>query len=433
MNRTAVNDRVVVIGATNIDMVAYTDHLPGGGETVVAHEYHRGSGGKGANQAVASARAGAHVWLVSAVGDDVGGREGTRQLKAREVRTTHVFTVGAQTGIAMITVTPDEKTPLSSSQVQMGASNPIASIGLWPTGGEPAVRVLQSELGAALVDHAIGRSSTCGVVTEVQTWISKLAAERSPTTDARVRGVLVVILDGAVKDNRITTNPARELKLPRKTNGRRVYLSHQQVERLAVESKYPDFVRFLAYTGLRWGEATGLKLGHVDPARRRLRIEENAVSVNGHVVVGTPKTHERRSAVYPAFLDAAISTASQGKSADMLLCGDGVNHLTQGHAHKGWFMGAVKRVCAADERLAAQAKELEQDEPPIMPRVTPHELRHTAASLAISAGANVKAVQRMLGHASAAMTLDRYADRFKDDLDSVAEALDAARHKRLQR
>ena len=150
-------------------------------------------------------------------------------------------------------------------------------------------------------------------------------------------------------------------------------------------------------------------------------------------MVGTPKTHERRSVVYPAFLDAAISTASQGKSAGMLLWGDGVNHLTQGHAHKGWFMGAVKRVCAADERAAAQAKELEQDEPPIMPRVTPHELRHTAASLAISAGANVKAVQRMLGHASAAMTLDRYADLFEDDLDSVAEALDAARHERLQR
>jgi hypothetical protein len=52
--------------------------------------------------------------------------------------------------------------------------------------------------------------------------------------------------------------------------------------------------------------------------------------------------------------------------------------------------------------------------------------RHTAASLAVSAGANVKAVQRMLGHASAAMTLDTYADLFDDDLDSVADALDAA-------
>jgi len=55
------------------------------------------------------------------------------------------------------------------------------------------------------------------------------------------------------------------------------------------------------------------------------------------------------------------------------------------------------------------------------------DLRHTAASLAISAGANVKAVQRMLGHASASMTLDTYADLFDDDLDQVAVALDHAR------
>ena len=60
---------------------------------------------------------------------------------------------------------------------------------------------------------------------------------------------------------------------------------------------------------------------------------------------------------------------------------------------------------------------------PTFPRVTVHDLRHTAASLAVSSGANVKAVQRMLGHASAAMTLDVYADLFEDDLDAVAIAL----------
>ena len=58
---------------------------------------------------------------------------------------------------------------------------------------------------------------------------------------------------------------------------------------------------------------------------------------------------------------------------------------------------------------------------PGLPRVTAHALRHTAASLAISAGANPKVVQRMLGHASAAMTLDVYADLFESDLEAVAE------------
>lgn len=55
--------------------------------------------------------------------------------------------------------------------------------------------------------------------------------------------------------------------------------------------------------------------------------------------------------------------------------------------------------------------------------MTAHGLRHTAASLAISAGANPKVVQRMLGHASAAMTLDVYADLFDSDLASVAESV----------
>lgn len=56
--------------------------------------------------------------------------------------------------------------------------------------------------------------------------------------------------------------------------------------------------------------------------------------------------------------------------------------------------------------------------------LTPHELRHTVASLAVAEGANVKAVQRMIRHASAAMTLDVYADLFEDDLDQVADRLD---------
>lgn len=62
---------------------------------------------------------------------------------------------------------------------------------------------------------------------------------------------------------------------------------------------------------------------------------------------------------------------------------------------------------------------------PSIPRLTPHDLRHTAASLAISSGDNVEAVQQMLGHASAAMTLDTYADLFDDALDAVAARLNA--------
>src|SRR5689334_15599943 len=55
--------------------------------------------------------------------------------------------------------------------------------------------------------------------------------------------------------------------------------------------------------------------------------------------------------------------------------------------------------------------------------LTPTNCVHTAASLAVAAGANVKALQQMLGHASAAMTLDVYAGLFADDLDGVADRL----------
>lgn len=60
--------------------------------------------------------------------------------------------------------------------------------------------------------------------------------------------------------------------------------------------------------------------------------------------------------------------------------------------------------------------------------LVPHGLRHTTASLAISAGANVKVVQRMLGHATAAMILDRYGHLLDDDPSGVAEALGTAMH-----
>jgi integrase len=74
----------------------------------------------------------------------------------------------------------------------------------------------------------------------------------------------------------------------------------------------------------------------------------------------------------------------------------------------------------SDDAARAPIDDLDQG------RVTAHALWHTAASLAISAGANPKVVQRMLGHASAAMTLDVYAELFESDLDTVADRLETA-------
>ncbi len=76
---------------------------------------------------------------------------------------------------------------------------------------------------------------------------------------------------------------------------RRVYLSHDQVATLAECSAYSTLVLTLAHTGLRWGEATGLRVRRVNRLRRRFVIEDNAVFIAYEIEVGMPKTHEKRS------------------------------------------------------------------------------------------------------------------------------------------
>ena len=116
--------------------------------------------------------------------------------------------------------------------------------------------------------------------------------------------------------------------------------------------------------------------------------------------------------VFPRFLVEPLASACEGKGRDGVVFPNRSGHYAPPPGISTWFSGAVARCMAADDQF---------------PRVTVHDLRHTAASLAISAGANVKVVQRMLGHASAAMTLDVYADLFSDDLGAVADAHDEKR------
>lgn len=249
--------------------------------------------------------------------------------------------------------------------------------------------------------------------TAVAAWLAELGqgTEQTKAVGAsvvkRTHHVLSQILADAVRDNLIPRNPAAGLSLPRTSRKRHVYLTHQQVGALADEAgEYGTLVLLLAYTGLRWGEGVGLRVQNLDLLRKRIQIEENAVQAGGQMHVGTPKSHKQRTVPLPAFLVPLLARQCEDKGRADLLFGDG-EHLRRPHPESGWFAKAV----------AGSG----------IPRVTPHDLRHTAASLAVSAGANVKAVQRMLGHASAAMTLDLYADLFDDDLEAVATALDNAR------
>lgn len=253
--------------------------------------------------------------------------------------------------------------------------------------------------------------------TAVQQWVSDLTRgdgkkrkPKSATVVIRSYGILAGILDSAVDDRRVLSNPARGVNLPRKTKTPHIYLTHEQVHALATASKYPTLILVLAYCGVRWGEAVGLRVKDLDMLRRRINVTENAVEVGSKIEVGTPKNHKRRAVPFPQFLGDSLAKQCEGKNRDALVFpgGDG-RYLRSARVHEdsqSWFGGAVKRSG--------------------IPRITPHDLRHTAASLAVSAGANVKAVQRMLGHSSAAMTLDTYADLVDDDLDTVADALHKA-------
>jgi integrase len=149
-------------------------------------------------------------------------------------------------------------------------------------------------------------------------------------------------------------------------------------------------VRVLALCGLRFGELAALRVGRVDLLRRRMEIAESVTEVNGRAVFGTPKSNLPRSVPIPRSLADDLAQLMAGKGADDFLFtapGGGVLLLRN-------FRRRVFDPAAGAAGLDG---------------LTPHELRHTAASLAVSAGANVKAVQRMLGHASAAMTLDVYS------------------------
>lgn len=253
---------------------------------------------------------------------------------------------------------------------------------------------------------------------DLSMWLTKLGESRSHTTVARARDLLGGIFDEAIEDGRIVKNPARGIAIKKKPLPEETFLTHRQVKELARASRYPTLVRFLAYTGLRWGEVTALRVRNVDTAKRRLTIREAVAEVNGKHILGSVKSHERRIVAYPDFLDPEIAQVCSAKGADdrIWTAADGA-FLRSGNSRNGWFQAAVSRCMVADSD---------------MKRITPHDLRHTAASLAISAGANVKVVQRMLGHKSAKVTLDTYAALFPDDLDNVTQALGRQRDAHLR-
>lgn len=275
--------------------------------------------------------------------------------------------------------------------------------------------ILERQIRPALGLYPLGELSH----SVVQRWAAGLSEKQGAASVRKCVNVLSGALEAAVSDGRLPTNTARGIKLPKVAKGGKRYLTHEQVRRLAVavdaigggkqngaENGYGTLIRVLAYCGLRWGELAGLRVGDVDFSRGRLEVRHTVIEVRGRQVESTPKDYEARSIPVPATIMRELALRTRGRSADApLFAGARTESWLRGRVfRRGWFDRAADEIGL--EGLA------------------PHELRHTAASLAISAGANVKAVQRMLGHASAAVTLDVYSDLFDNDLDAVSAALD---------
>jgi integrase len=244
---------------------------------------------------------------------------------------------------------------------------------------------------------------------EVAAWVQRLTGSGlAPATVRYAHRVLSMILAHAVRDGRMSRNPADGVRLPRVVREEPMFLTHDQVAALAEASgQYAVLIRFLAYTGLRWGEASALRVSRLDLLRRRVTVVVAFSEVRGELIEGTPKNHQRRSVPIPRFLVDELAAHVAGKRRDALV----FTAPNGGPLRNTNFRPRVFTPAAESVGLVG---------------LTPHDLRHTAASLAIAAGANVKAVQRMLGHASASMTLDVYAGLFGDDLDAVASRLDDA-------
>lgn len=228
--------------------------------------------------------------------------------------------------------------------------------------------------------------------------------------------VLAQVLDLAVKGRRIPSNPARGVELPslpsRSERDRLRALDQHQVWALAEEAGGQRLsVLTLAWCGLRFGELAALRVRHFDVLRRELRVVATLSEVGGRLVEGPPKTEGSvRTVPVPAWLADELAPLMAGKGPDdrLLTAPDG-GPLRSGNWRRRTFDPAVRASGLATQRPGDV--------------VRPHDLRHTCASLHIRAGTPPKVLSAMLGHASVAITLDRYGHLYPGDVHQYVDRL----------
>ncbi len=241
-------------------------------------------------------------------------------------------------------------------------------------------------------------------------WVSQLSlGGLGPSGIRQSVFVMSAALDHAVRSGRIRSNPARGLGLPRPKRRDYVFLTHGQVLTLADEAgRWRLLILVLAYTGLRWGEATALRVCDIDFDRRRVDVRRAFSDVGGRVVLGTPKSHQSRTVPLPRFVAVELAGAVDGKRPDDLVFtmpGGSVMRLS--NWRRATFVPARTRAGLSD-------------------RFRIHDLRHTAASLMIQAGYPPKMLQEIMGHASITTTLDLYGHLYPGEMDRYADRLDEA-------
>ena len=252
---------------------------------------------------------------------------------------------------------------------------------------------------------------------DLQEWVTGLSVSGSTRFDGKGLSASRVIqayqvvsqtLRFAVRAKHLPANPAEGIELPRKHEMEQRHLTHEQLHRIAIASgRFRTFVLVLGYCGLRFGEAASLRVGDVNLAARRIRVSRSVTNVTGRgLIEGATKNHTARTVPVPNFLVPLLKTEiGERADSELLFVSRRGGYLTVGEVR--WvFDPAAEAVGVVGLR--------------------PHDLRHTCASLAISAGANVKVLQTLLGHKTATLTLDRYGHLFPDDLGRIADAFDAA-------
>ncbi|MGQ0615752.1 MAG: tyrosine-type recombinase/integrase [Acidimicrobiia bacterium] len=252
----------------------------------------------------------------------------------------------------------------------------------------------------------------------LRAWLSDVSAKTgrgqrkiAAGTVAQAYRTLNRVLSAAVHDELIGRNPLQGVKPPRPALEPVRFLTPDEVATLAgtIDDRYRAFVLVAAYSGLRAGELIALRRSNVDLLRRTVTVIEQVQYIDGRYLTAPPKSAAgRRSVALPRVVAEELEKHLLGladHSVDALV----FTAPEGGFLHLENFRKRVWNPAVAAAGLAP---------------LRIHDMRHTCASLAIAAGADVKVLQRMLGHSSAALTLDRYGHLMPGQAEGVADRLD---------